>query len=113
MQPITNDQSEKPAGRLLSLNEIAFTLNVSPRSIWRLVAAGQLAAPTKVGRCVRWFPEDLAQYLDKLRHQRENSRQVVASRGANHEDVGVSDANAPGNNFSSNQAPLRRQRRSS
>jgi excisionase family DNA binding protein len=33
---------------------LALKLNVSVRHVWRMVAAGKLPEPRRIGRCVRW-----------------------------------------------------------
>ena len=38
---------------LLTIRELAAILKVSQRSIWRLVAAGQLVAPLRIGVSVQ------------------------------------------------------------
>jgi predicted DNA-binding transcriptional regulator AlpA len=98
---------------LLGLPEVASRLGVSKRSVWRLVASSDLAAPVKVGRCTRWFVADLQTYLDRLRQRRDSKNNVVANHGANHEDQGVSDADALGDRNNRNTAPRRRLGRSS
>ena len=112
-QPIDAMTTQGGKDQLVDLEDVAARLVVSKRSVWRLIASGDLVPPVKIGRLVRWFEADLQSYLDRKRQQRETVNRVVATRRVNHEDVGVSDANASGNSFSSNQAPLRRQRRSS
>lgn len=50
--------------RLLTVAQVAELLQVSPRTIRRLVAAGQLAV-IRVGRAVRVHPSALAELLAK------------------------------------------------
>lgn len=72
------EQASKLEGqdRLLDLPELASRLTVSKRSVWRLVASGDLVPPVKIGHSVRWFEADIRTYLDKKRQQRDST--VVA-----------------------------------
>ena len=65
---------------LMGLSEVASHLGISERSVWRLVASGDLAPPVKVGRCTRWFAADLHAYLDKIRQRRDSKNAVVANQ---------------------------------
>jgi len=58
------------AEQLLDLKMVAARLLASTRKIWRLVAEGEFPKPVKVGRSVRWFESDIAQYQEKLRRKR-------------------------------------------
>jgi len=48
---------------LLTVGEIAMKLNRCTRSIWRMVANGELPEPILVGHSRRWFASDIANYL--------------------------------------------------
>ena len=50
---------------LLTIRELATILKVSQRSIWRLVAAGQLVGPLRVGGSIRWRSEDIRDWINK------------------------------------------------
>jgi excisionase family DNA binding protein len=57
--------------RLLTIEDIAEMLSVSETTVRKLVKDKELAAPRKVaGRSARWFPEDVEDYLTKLRLQK-------------------------------------------
>lgn len=45
-------------GRLLTTDELALMLKVSARHIHRQRDAGKFPPPVRIGRCVRWDPED-------------------------------------------------------
>lgn len=66
-------QSFAVEDRLLSVDEVAGILHVSDRSVWRLVANGDLPKPARVGRCARWFKSEVQAYLDKLKQQRDGA----------------------------------------
>lgn len=56
--------------QMLDLKTVAARLAVSTRKIWRLIAGGKFPKPVKVGRAVRWFESDIAQYQENLRQSR-------------------------------------------
>ena len=49
--------------QLLSVKEVAITLSVSQRHLWRMKSAGKLPKPVKVGECVRWLSSDIEAWL--------------------------------------------------
>jgi prophage regulatory protein len=55
---------------LVDLHAVAERLGVATRTIHRLIAAGELPPPVKVGRASRWFNSDVDRYLDRLRQAR-------------------------------------------
>lgn len=55
--------------RLLDLAEVAGVLGVCKRTVQRLVAAGVLPQPVRVGHGVRLFASDVDAYLAGLRQQ--------------------------------------------
>lgn len=65
---------------LVDLRSVAAQLAVSTRTIHRLIAAGELPPPVKVGRASRWFRADVLGYLARLRDGR-SQRFGVASAG--------------------------------
>ena len=62
--------------QLLTIKQIAMTLNRSTRSIWRMVATGELPQPIPVGQSRRWFASDIENYLkgkqDGIQHRYRN-----------------------------------------
>jgi excisionase family DNA binding protein len=48
---------------LLPASHVAKLLKVSTRTLWRLVAAGKLVRPIKIGRSVRWRKDELMQWI--------------------------------------------------
>jgi predicted DNA-binding transcriptional regulator AlpA len=56
--------------RLIDLKTVADLLGVCTRSVHRLVAAGVLAPPAKVGRASRWFMTDIDRYMETLKATR-------------------------------------------
>lgn len=60
-----------PKPKLLTIADVAALLNVSERTVRNLVDRGDLAKPCKVaGKLARWFPQDVRDYLGKLRSGR-------------------------------------------
>ena len=57
------------SSRLNKLHSTQFTL--CTRSIWRLVAAGELPHPILVGSARRWFESDVTAYLAKQTAKRD------------------------------------------
>ena len=53
--------------RLLTVRELASTLAVSVRSVWRMSATGQLPPPLRLGpKTVCWRLADVREYLAEL-----------------------------------------------
>lgn len=53
------DSSEKPQDRmsemfLITLEELAGILHLSPRTLQRKLSAGELPKPIRIGRSIRW-----------------------------------------------------------
>ena len=68
--------------RLVDLKIFAGLLGVCARTIHRLVAAGELPPPAKVGRASRWFVSDVERYMDKLKQVRMKYAVPTETRGA-------------------------------
>lgn len=56
--------SESIAPRMINVREVAAILSISTRSVWRLVAAGELPQPIRFGRNVRWRLEDVEAWIE-------------------------------------------------
>lgn len=56
-----------PGHRLLTIDELAGRLGISVRKAWRMVTAGELPSPVKVGqRGTRFREEDIERYIASL-----------------------------------------------
>jgi excisionase family DNA binding protein len=66
----TNAKIENRVEQLLPLPLAAAKLNVSLRSLYRLMARRELPAPLKVGRSSKLSENDLNIYLERLKSQR-------------------------------------------
>ena len=51
--------------RLLSIEDVASVLGVSKRTVWRLVASGELRPAGRVGRRLRFRLGDVDAYLER------------------------------------------------
>lgn len=49
---------------LMAVEQVAHLLQVSTRTVWRLVSAGKLVAPVYVGKAARWRYRDLKQWIE-------------------------------------------------
>lgn len=45
--------------RMINVREVASILSLSTRSVWRLVAKGELPKPARFGRSARWRLADI------------------------------------------------------
>lgn len=62
-----NTPNEKPtttAAELIDVKAVAKLLSCSARHVYRLVDAGKMPAPVKLGVLVRWRSAELANWLD-------------------------------------------------
>lgn len=66
---------------LVDLHVVAHRLGVCTRTVHRLIAAGELPPPVRVGRASRWFTSDVAGFLDKLRQGRTKHLLPASERG--------------------------------
>ena len=63
---------ESAAGQvLLTAKELSKILQISTRSIWRLVSAHELPNPLRFGRTVRWRRQDIDSWIDRGCHSGE------------------------------------------
>ncbi len=84
--------------RLLTVKEVAHLLNVSERTVRRLVTEGHLAAPRSVGGARRWFPGDVRVYLYRLRRGDFEGQDAVTkpAKGPVSRQEGAKGGQAPG-----------------
>ena len=72
-------ETSGPIPRLLTVPEVALRLRISQRSLWRLIANGQIVAPLRIGGLVRWREADIAEWL--LQNCPRNSRSDSSENG--------------------------------
>jgi predicted DNA-binding transcriptional regulator AlpA len=59
MQP-----SDQPGELLIAADRLASIMNLSVRSIWRLLSAGKLLKPVRIGRVVRWRLSEVLDWIN-------------------------------------------------
>ena len=63
-----NTNTQVPVEPLLvDAKALAKMLSCSVRSVWRMRSAGQLPAPVKLGRSIRWDRRDIESFIDGLK----------------------------------------------
>ncbi len=50
---------------LITATEVARLLNISKRTLWRLLSAGKLPPPVRLGNAVRWRRDQLEQWISQ------------------------------------------------
>lgn len=73
MESTTCPKPETDDARLLTLDQVADLLQVSRRTVDRLISAGDLPCPLKVGRSSRLSVDEVKAYLESLKLQRRHS----------------------------------------
>jgi len=70
--------SVKPntAKYLLTAHEVAERLDISVRTVWRWTALGELPAPVRRGRVVRWKVADVEAYVQGMPVERASLRRA-------------------------------------
>lgn len=48
---------------LLPAKQVAVLLQISQRTLWRLLSLGEIVSPVRVGRSVRWRKEELLRWV--------------------------------------------------
>ena len=64
-ETMQTDKTTNELPQLFTINDVAEILKISQRSIWRLVALGNLVAPLRVGGSIRWKREDIREWFDQ------------------------------------------------
>jgi excisionase family DNA binding protein len=52
-------------GLLIPAEKVADLLGISKRTLWRLLSAGRLPEPVRLGSIVRWNKDELQEWIDK------------------------------------------------
>ncbi len=60
-----------PVDHLLNCRDVATTLRVSTRTVWKMVACGDLPPPLKIGGARRWRKSDVQSFIEKLAAERD------------------------------------------
>ena len=60
-----NQLSECNHPQMIDVRGVAIILNISTRSVWRLVNRSELPKPIRVGRNARWRVSDIEQWIEQ------------------------------------------------
>ena len=63
---------------LLTVNDVAKRMKLSTRSIWRLVDAGSIVSPNKIGGSIRWRSTDLNLWLASHSSEEERTQKKLS-----------------------------------
>lgn len=58
---------------LLTVNDLAFLLQISPRQVWRSVSMGELPRPQFIGRRARWLRTKVEEALASRQERAEQN----------------------------------------
>lgn len=61
-----NDRDSRAAAedvRLIAADELASMLDVSTRTVWRLLSTGRLVQPVRIGGSVRWRLDEVRDWI--------------------------------------------------
>jgi len=61
---------KKLSERFIGLRELAETLDVTTRTVYRLMKSGLIPKPVKVGHSVRFPVSDVETYIERLKQSR-------------------------------------------
>ena len=62
--PDTLSTTEVRPAALLTANDLAAALRLSPRAIWRDLASGRIPSPLKIGRATRWRGAEITDWIN-------------------------------------------------
>ena len=57
--------STETATKLINAEELAQMLDVSERTLWRLLSGGKVPQPVRIGRNTRWRLTEVAEWIEK------------------------------------------------
>lgn len=60
----------KLSDRFIGLRELAETLDVTTRTVYRMIQSGLIPKPVKVGHSVRFPVSDVESYIERLKQSR-------------------------------------------
>ena len=69
MKKTNNGNAPQPLDSplLLDVTGVAHSLDLSVRTVWRLVSGGDLSQPVRIGRSARWERRVIQDYVEGLR----------------------------------------------
>jgi excisionase family DNA binding protein len=59
------DIRESPAVMLITPEETARLLEISERTLWRLLSAGRVPKPVRIGRSTRWRLAEVRDWIER------------------------------------------------
>jgi excisionase family DNA binding protein len=63
--------------RLINLEKVAEMLDISEREVYRLIAAGELPRPVKIGRLSKLPIGEVLAYIERLKSVRSETELIV------------------------------------
>lgn len=60
---VSDNKAPKVQPALITAAELAQMMQVSVRTLWRLLSAGQIPAPIRIGGNTRWRVEEINQWI--------------------------------------------------
>ena len=61
--PVSSNNAPKVQPALITVAELAHLMQVSVRTLWRLLIAGQIPIPIRIGGNTRWRLEEINQWI--------------------------------------------------
>jgi len=61
-----NDSAETQGVLLLNVEQVALSLGMCTRTIWRLHDQGKLPKAVRIGRAVRWKKADIVEWVKRI-----------------------------------------------
>jgi len=65
-------------GRFLTVRQVAAMLHLGQRSVWKFATTGELPAPIRIGRSVRWDRSDIEVWIARKRVEAQRARGNLA-----------------------------------
>jgi excisionase family DNA binding protein len=63
--------------RLINMEKVAELLDISEREVYRLIAAGELPKPVKIGRLSKLPLGEVLAYIEKLKSMRDETEMIA------------------------------------
>lgn len=65
MTRTTDSRSTTDDVRLIAADQLATMLDVSTRTVWRLLSTGRIVQPIRIGGSVRWRLDEVREWIAK------------------------------------------------
>ena len=63
--PPPTDSSQPAPTMLIKAEQFARMMEISPRTLWRLLSAGKLIQPVRIGGSTRWRMDEVRRWIDE------------------------------------------------